>query len=116
MEDRSKMGNGQGIPTAAQPVTMARYLEDVKLTESCKREMKTYQPHTAPIMPNPPANLNKCRMCSWSASVVAVATAKSAAAMNANSMTRPKKVSVKRALTRKVQIRKTKLTMVLESC
>jgi hypothetical protein len=48
-------------------------------------------------------------MCARSAAVVADAIEKSAAAMNANSITRPRKVRVKKALTRRVPMRKTKL-------
>lgn len=73
----------------------------------------THQPHTSPIMPKLPPIFNSNRICSKSAAVVAVATAKSAAAMNANSITKPKNVKVKRKLTLKVQIRKTKLASTL---
>jgi hypothetical protein len=45
--------------------------------------------------------------------VVAEATLKSAAAMNENSMTRPKNVKVKKRLTRRVPMRKTNDAMAL---
>ena len=52
-------------------------------------------------------------MWATSAAVVAVGTEKSAAAMKAKSMTRPKNVKVKNRLTRIVPMRKTKLAMHL---
>lgn len=93
---RSNTGNGHGIPTAAQPVRIAKY-----------------HPDTNPIMPNPPPILKSINMCSRSASVVADAIEKSAAAMKEKSITSPKKVRVKSRFTRIVQIRKTKETRVL---
>lgn len=52
-------------------------------------------------------------MCSTSASVLACATRKSAAAMKENSIIRPKKVKVKNTLTRKVPKKNTKLAIAL---
>lgn len=61
--------------------------------------------------PNPPATFKSIKMCSKSAGPVAYGAAASAAAMKANSMTRPKKSNTKSTLTRKVPIMITKLTM-----
>lgn len=93
---RSSTGNGHGIPTASQAVRIARY-----------------QPQTNPMNPKPPAIFNSLLICARSAAVVADATEKSAAAMKAKSMMRPKKVRVKNRFTRKVPMKKTKLAMHL---
>jgi len=93
---KSKTGSGHGIPTASQAVRMARY-----------------QPEIKPRNPNPPAHRNNVFICSRSASVVAEAMEKSAAAMKPNSMTSPKNVNVKKRLTRRVPIKKTKLASTL---
>jgi hypothetical protein len=89
---KSNTGNGHGIPTASQAVRIARYHPEIK-----------------PKKPKPPPICSNFAMCSTSASVVADATEKSAAAMKANSMTRPKKVKVKKAFTRMVLMRNIKL-------
>jgi hypothetical protein len=94
---RSSTGSGHGIPTAAHAVMIARY-----------------QPLISPRNPKPPAMCSNFAMCSRSASVVADATLKSAAAMKANSITRPKNVNVKNKLTRMVPMRKTKLAITLD--
>ena len=84
------------MPTDSQAVMMARY-----------------QPLIRPRKPNPPAMCNNVAMCSRSASVAAEAIEKSAAAMKAKSITRPKKVRVKNTFTRRVAMRKTKLVITL---
>lgn len=93
---KSNTGSGHGIPTASQAVIIARYQPDIK-----------------PRKPKPPAHFSNVLMCSTSASVVADATEKSAAAIKAKSMTRPKNVAVKKRLTRSVPIKKTKLASTL---
>ena len=93
---RSNTGSGHGIPTDSHAVRIARY-----------------QPQTKPINPNPPAICSSLAMCKRSASVEADATEKSAAAMKANSITRPKNVKQKKRLTRTVAMRKTKLAITL---
>lgn len=75
----------------------------------------TYQPQTRPINPKPPPICRSLRICASSAAVVALGIAASAAAMKANSMTRPKKSATKRALTRSVPIMMTKLTIHLST-
>lgn len=84
------------MPTASQAVKMARY-----------------HPQTSPINPKPPAICNNLAICSTSASVVAVPTLKSAAAMKLKSPIRPKNVAVKNRLTRNVPMKKTNEAITL---
>lgn len=96
---KSNTGNGHGMPTASHAVKIARY-----------------HPLIKPKNPKPPAICSSFSTCRRPASVVALATLKSAAAMNEKSMTRPKKVNVKKRLTLSVPIRNTKDAMALEYC
>jgi hypothetical protein len=75
--------------------------------------MVTYHPQHMPTKPKPPATFNNIKMWPRSASVAAVGTDASAAAIKANKKTRLVNRPTNSKLTRSVPMRMMKLTMHL---